>query len=95
MSAQYIFDNATLGSMVQYADGTPKPPARFTKKLDLWARSNGSGRLVRKSAGTVVGNYPLPSSITLHQGNLSSGGIVLVVMQRSFSIDTCLQFDVI
>lgn len=95
MSAQCIFDNAPLGSMIQYSDGTPKPPVRFTKKLDHWTRSNGSGRLTRKSAGTVVGNYPLPSSITLHQGNLSSGGVVLVVMQRSFSIDTCLQFEVI
>ena len=95
MSAQHIFDNASLGSMIRYSDGAPKPPARFTKKLDVWERSNGTGRLIVKGAGRVVGNYPLPSSITLHQGNLTSGGVVLVVMQRSFSIDTRLEFEVI
>jgi hypothetical protein len=51
--------------------------------------------LIRKGAGRVVGNYSLPSSITLHQGTLTSGSVVLVVMQHSFSIDTRLTFEVI
>lgn len=95
MSAQHIFDNASLGSMIQYSDGAPKPPARFTKKLDLWERRNGTGRLIVKSTGRLLGNYALPSSITLHQGNLSSDVAVLVVMQRSFSVDTRLLFEVV
>lgn len=95
MSAQHIFDNIPLGSIIRYSDGTPKPPARFTKKIEHWERSNGSGRLIRKSPGRTVGNYHCPASFTLHEGDFGGGDIVLIVMHRSFSVDTRLQFDVV
>jgi hypothetical protein len=95
MSAQQIFDNAPLGSIIRYSDGSPKPPVRFTKKLSLWERSNGSGRLIRKSPGHTAGNYPFPASITIHEGDYGGGGIVLIVLHRSFSVDTRLRFEVV
>jgi hypothetical protein len=95
MSAHHIFDNAPLGSIIRYSDGSPKPPARFTRKLSNWERSNGSGRLIRKSPGRDIGNYPFPASITMHEGDLGGGGIVLIVLHRSFSVDTRLQFEVV
>jgi hypothetical protein len=95
MSAQHIFDNTPLGSIIRYSDDSPKPPARFTKKLEHWERSNGSGRLIRKSPGRDVGNYPFPASITMHEGDIGGGGIVLIVLHRSFSVDTRLQFEVV
>ena len=95
MSAQHIFDNTPLGSIIRYSDGTPKPPARFTKKLELWERSNGSGRLIRKSPARDVGNYHCPASFTIHEGDYGGGGIVLIVLHRSFSVDTRLRFEVI
>ncbi|MBB6411972.1 hypothetical protein HNQ71_004660 [Mesorhizobium sangaii] len=49
MSAHIVYDNAPLGSLIRYSDGTPKPPARFTRKLADWGRRNGLGRLVRKA----------------------------------------------
>ena len=48
MSANTIIDQAPLGALIRYTDGCPKPPARFTKKLAAWERSNGVGRLVKK-----------------------------------------------
>jgi hypothetical protein len=33
MSATTIIDTAPLGALIRYTDGSPKPPARFTKKL--------------------------------------------------------------
>jgi hypothetical protein len=36
MSAHAIYDSASLGSVIRYFDSTPKPPARFTKKLVTW-----------------------------------------------------------
>ena len=45
MSAQHIYDHAPLGSLIKYADGAPKPPARFTRKLRDWESRNGVGRL--------------------------------------------------
>jgi hypothetical protein len=95
MSAQHIFNNAPLGSIIRYSDGAPKPPARFTKKLTEWERSNGSGRLIRKSPGRGVSNYQCPASFTIHEGDIGGGGIVLIVLHRSFSVDTRLRFDVV
>jgi hypothetical protein len=95
MSAQHIFDSTPLGSIICYSDGSPKPPARFTKKLSNWERSNGSGRLIRKSPGRSVGNFPFPASFTMHEGDLGGGGIVLIVLHRSFSVDTRLRFEVV
>lgn len=46
MSAHQIYDNASLGSLIGYSDGTPKPPARFNKKLAGWQSCNGVARLV-------------------------------------------------
>ena len=46
MSATTIIDTAPLGALIHYTDGSPKRPARFTKKLAAWERSNGVGRLV-------------------------------------------------
>ena len=95
MSAQHIFDNTPLGSIIRYSDGAPKPPARFTKKLEHWERSNGSGRLIRKSPGREVGNHPFAASFTLHEGDFGGGGVVLIVLHRSFSVDTRLRFEVV
>ena len=39
MSAKTIIDTAPLGALIRYTDGSPKPPARFTKKLAAWERS--------------------------------------------------------
>lgn len=40
MSAHTIFDNAPIGSIVAWSDGTPQPPTRFRKKLAAWQSSN-------------------------------------------------------
>ncbi|MGF7163552.1 hypothetical protein FHS85_005222 [Rhodoligotrophos appendicifer] len=52
MSAHIVHDTAPLGSLIRYTDGTPKPPARFSKKLAAWERRNGVGRLVKTEAGS-------------------------------------------
>ena len=36
MSAQSIYVSAPLGSIIRYSDGTPRPPARFKRKLAAW-----------------------------------------------------------
>ena len=50
MSATTIIDTAPLGALIRYTDGSPKPPARFTKKLAAWERSNGK-RSLRTTGG--------------------------------------------
>lgn len=95
MSAQQIFALAPLGALIRYTDGTPRPLARFTKKLAAWQRNNGIGRLVRKNPERAGGNGSVfPASITLHEGDLSSAGVILVVMHRTWSVTSDLQFIV-
>lgn len=94
MSAHYIYREASLGSLIRYFDGTPRPPARFSKKLAAWERRNGTGRLVRKEPPREYGTYGSPASITLHEGNFSSAGVITVVVMRTHSIESDLQFEI-
>jgi hypothetical protein len=95
MSASLIFDIAPLGSLVEYSDGQPKPPARFTKKLATWKSRNGVGRLVRKEPARERPTYTTPPSFTLHEGDFGEAGIILITVMRSYGIDSDLRFRVI
>ena len=94
MSATTIIDTAPLGAPIRYTDGNPKPPARFIKKLAAWERSNGVGRLVKKEPPRVYPTWTAPASFTLHEGNFSSDGVILVTIMRSHSADSRLIFEV-
>ncbi len=67
---------------------------KFTKKLAAWERSNGVGRLVKKEPPQVYPTWTAPASFTLHEGNLSSDGVILVTIMRSHSADSRLVFEV-
>ena len=95
MSATTIIDTAPLGALIRYTDGSPKPPARFTKKLAAWERSNGVGRLVKKEPPRPYPTWTAPDSFTLHEGNFSSEGVILVTIMRSHSVDSQLNFEVV
>ena len=95
MSATHIIDTAPLGALVRYSDGSPKPPARFTKKLAAWERSNGIGRLVKKEPPRPYPTWTAPASFTLHEGNFSSDGVILVTIMRSHSADSTLTFEIV
>ena len=95
MSANTIIDQAPLGALIRYTDGSPKPPARFTKKLAAWERSNGVGRLVKKEPPRPYPTWTAPASFTLHEGNFSSEGVILVTIMRSHSADSALTFEVV
>jgi hypothetical protein len=95
MSAITVFDTAPLGALIRYTDGSPKPPARFTKKLAAWERSNGVGRLVKKEPPRPYPTRTVPASFTLHEGNFSSEGVILVTIMCSHSADSQLSFEVV
>jgi hypothetical protein len=90
MSACLIIVAAPLGALIRYTDGAQKPPARFTKKLAAWERSNGLGRLVKKEPERPYQTWTDPASFTLHEGNFSSEGVILVTILRSHSADSPL-----
>ncbi|WP_319799006.1 hypothetical protein [Nitrobacter sp.] len=95
MSAQTIFDAAPLGALIQFSDGSPRPPARFKKKLAAWENRNNVGRLIRKQNEKLTGTTTLHANFTLHQSDHSSAGVVVLRVYRTFSVDSELTFSIL
>ena len=94
MTAQLIYDLVPLGSIIRYSDGTPRPPERFAKKLSAWENANGGGRLIRKTPARQTAQYSSPAQFTLHEGDYGSGGVTVLRVHKSFSVDCGLKFIV-
>ena len=95
MSAQHIFDHAPLGSLIRYSNKTPKPPARFVNKLRVWEHENGVGRLIRKEPAVQRATYASLACISLHCGNYSSCGTVVLTVRHSHCVTSPLEFSVV
>jgi hypothetical protein len=95
MSAHIVYDSAPLGSLIRYFDGTPKPPARFRKKLSVWESRNGAGRLVRKEPPRPRATYSSPAHFTLHEGDFGEGGTIVVSVRRTYSVESDLRFEIV
>jgi len=95
MSAQHIFDHASLGSLIRYSNRAPKPPARFVNKLRAWEHENGVGRLIRKEPAVQRATWASPACITLHCGNYSSHGTVVLTVRHSHCVTSPLEFTVV
>lgn len=95
MSAHTIFDNAPIGSLVAWSDGTPRPPDRHRKKLSAWQSQNSQGRLIQKQGTRSVGNVTLSASFTLHEADLGTGGVIAIRIHRSFSLESRLKFTIL
>lgn len=95
MSAHTIYDCASLGSVIRYFASTPKPPARFTKKLVTWESRNGTGRLVKKEPPRTRATYSSPAYFTLHEGDFGEGGVIVVSVRRTYSVESDLRFQIV
>lgn len=95
MSAHIVYDAAPLGSMICYSDGTAKPPSRFTKKLAAWVSRNGAGRLVKKEPPKARATDCSPAYFTLHEGDFGQGGIIVVSVRRTYSVESDLRFEIV
>lgn len=95
MSAHIVYDSAPLGSVIRYSDGAPKPPARFRKKLSAWESRNGTGRLVKKEPPRSRATYSSPACFTLHDGDFGEGGIIVISVRRSWSVESSLRFEIV
>lgn len=95
MSAHTIYDCAVLGSVIRYSDGTAKPPVRFRKKLSAWESRNGTGRLVKKEPPRSRASYTSPACFTLHEGHFGEGGVIVVSVRRTWSVESDLRFVVV
>ncbi|NMN03815.1 MULTISPECIES: hypothetical protein [unclassified Novosphingobium] len=94
MNAQSVFDAVPLGSLVRFSNGEPRPPARFSRKLKAWNNDNGVGRLVAREPARDGASFRHPASFTLHLGNYGSEGSIIMVVRRTYSVDSSLEFEV-
>ena len=90
-----LIRTAPLGALLRYFDGQPRPPARFNKKLAAWERTNGVGRLIKKTPAIVRPTYSMPEGFTLHHGDFASGGIIVMVVTMTWHVTSPLHFEVI
>lgn len=95
MSAHLVFEHAPLGSIIQFTDGTPRPPERHRKKLQAWLERNNSGRLIRKRGETMAGYADIPAEFTLHMQDIGSRSVIVMRVLRSFSVATDLSFSIL
>lgn len=93
-SAQYVFDTISLGTIIAFSDGTPKPLACHKHKRNRWEDRNGTGELNRKTHMANYKTYSVPAGITLLVNKGRENEISLVVTQYSFIADTDLRFQV-
>lgn len=94
MSAHSIFEDAPIGSIVAWSDGTSRPPERHRKKLSAWQNSNSRGRLICKQDKRSSGNVSLAACFTLHEADFGAGGVIAIRVHRTFSLDSALRFTV-
>jgi len=95
MSAHTIYDNAPIGSLVSWADQTPQPPKRFTRKFSTWQTNNSRGRLIRKQGARGAGNVTLSACFTLHEADHGAGGVIAIRVHRTFSLESRLRFAIV
>lgn len=95
MSAHIVYDAAPLGSLIRYSDCTPKPPERFRKKLAAWQSRNGTGRLVKKEPPRERPTYSSPACFTLHEGDFGEGGVIVISVRRTWSVESDLRFEIV
>lgn len=90
MSVRSIIETASLGATILVSHGTPRPPARFHRKVADWERRNFSGTLIRTEGGSAGQR----ASITIHEGDLAANGVIVVTIHPTFGIDSPLRFEV-
>lgn len=95
MSAQTIYNNALLGSLIRYTDGQPRPPERFRKKLASWKQNNGSGRLIQKMPAMERPTYAMPATFKLHEGDFGAKGTIVLVVHRTYTVQSSLEFEIV
>ncbi|WP_454685451.1 hypothetical protein [Ancylobacter moscoviensis] len=95
MSAHTIYDNAPIGSLIAWSDGTPRPPERFTRKLSAWHTHNSKGRLIRKQGERGIGSVGSSASFTLSEADYGADSVIVIRVYRTFSLDSKLHFTIL
>lgn len=89
-TARDVLDHAPLGAIIRFADGQPRPPERFKRKLRDWETRNGTGRLVERNAGQAGRS----GTFSLRIGDYGDRGVIIIKFNRVYSADSQGTFTV-
>ncbi|TIW17769.1 MAG: hypothetical protein E5V63_35315, partial [Mesorhizobium sp.] len=64
-------------------------------KLSAWESRNATGRLVRKEPPRTRATYSSPAYFTLHEGDFGEGGVVVISVRRTYSVESNLRFEIV
>lgn len=67
----------------------------LTKKLAACKSRNGVGPLVRKQPPRERATSSSPAHFTLHEGDFGQGGIIVVSVRRTWSVESDLRFEIV
>lgn len=65
MSVRHIYENAPLGALIAYSDGSPQPPDELREHIAEWYSRNGLGPLIAKHPAAEYPFHTEPPTITL------------------------------
>lgn len=95
MCAYHVYENAPLGSLIRFCDGTPRPADEQVAEVEGWERRNGTGLLAMKDPAPELRSWVPPTSITLRlsavDGNAADNGD----LSLTFSVDSNLRFEIL
>lgn len=95
MCAYHVYENAPLGSVIRFRDGTPRPAEEQAGEIEAWEKRNGIGLLAMKDPSPQQRSWVPPTSITLRistpQGEAAAHGD----LSRTFSVDSNLRFEIL
>jgi len=83
---QELYDTLPFGALVRFNDGTPKPPARFNRKVAEWERSNGQGFFAKRHKNYFPESVP-EISLMLIQSDV-------LIYKQGFCVTSKLNFEI-
>lgn len=95
MSAYHVYENAPLGSLIRFSDGTPRPSDENSREFEAWRKRNGSGLLARRTPSPELRSWTPPASITLRHLDPDRPAPAGSELLLTFSVDSDLRFEII
>lgn len=77
---------ALIGTLVFISDGTPRPPARFNRKLEKWKTKNFGGILTEVKDWEPIGNIPARTEAVI----LVKDAGFIVLFRSGYALDRLL-----
>lgn len=95
MSVRHIYENAPLGALIAYSDGSPQPPDKPRERLAAWYSRNGLGKLVAKHPAAEYPFHTDPPTITLLVSEFRDPTPLSKRKARTFTIESDLTFWIV